>query len=207
MHTPAFVVAVVRAFRWHRRWFAAIFAALAVVAAINAISLHSTGSRQVIAAAKALPGGALLGPSDIRTVWLPSPVIPDQVLLSPSEAVGQELVAPVTAGSPLTRVDLLSSGTTTAAGKVALPVRFADKAASGLLDVGRRVDILGVGPGGQSFATIAQDVRVVAVPRAGTGGLLGADDGELVMIEVDQPQAAAVAAAASAGPLSYALRS
>ena len=200
------ILSLVRAVRWHRRWFAAIFAAIAVVTGANALNAHSSGSTPVVVLTHGLPGGSVLAAADLSVAWLPASVTPEDAFRTTSELVGRELVGAATARTPLTAANLLSRNAAVGAGKVALPVKFGETTDTRLLAVGSHIDILGSGGSSQPFTSIATDVRVVAIPDAAAGGVFSSTAPQLVIVEVDSSQAAAIATAAAAGPLSYALR-
>jgi Flp pilus assembly protein CpaB len=201
-----FFTSLVRAFRWHRRWFAAAFAAIALFAAINVIASRTGGSTPVVVAARSIPGGTTLSAADLSVVWLPAAVAAEGAFDSTDSLIGQEVAAPISKRSPVTTATLLSGGAEVAPGKVALPVRFGDASAAAILQVGCHLDVLGPSAGQGGFSVVAADVRVIAIPNGGQSGSMTGRGGELVLIEVDQSQAAVIAAAASATELSYALR-
>jgi pilus assembly protein CpaB len=200
------ISSLVRAFRWHRRWFAAILAAVAIFAATNVISTRSGGEVAVVVAARTIPGGTTLTPADLTTIWLPASGIAAGAFATNEALLGQEVISEVPQRGQLTAAALLTHGGGVAEGKLALPIRFGDASAASILSVGNRIDVLGAAATGDGFAVIATDVRVAAIPSSGPSGVLATQSGELVMIEVDQTQAAAISAAGAAGALSYALR-
>ncbi|MBA3020225.1 SAF domain-containing protein [Propionicimonas sp.] len=206
MQLSQFFTSLVRAFRWHRRWFAAAFAAIAVFAAINVIASKTGGGTPVVVAARSIPGGTTLSATDLSIVWLPAAVTAEGAFNSIDPLIGQEVTAPISKRSPVTAATLLSGGAEVAPGKVALPIRFGDASATTILKVGCHLDVLGPASGQSGFSVVAADVRVIAIPNSEQSGTIAGRGGELVLIEVDQSQAAAIAAAASATELSYALR-
>lgn len=206
VQTPRVILSVLRAFRWHRRWFAAIFAAIAVAAGANTLTAHSSGSVPVVVLTRSLPGGSVLAGGDLSVAWLPPAAAPEGAFSATSELIGKELLGAATARTPVTGADLLTHNAAVAAGKVALPVKFGETTDTRLLAVGSHIDVLGSAGSGQAFATVAGDIRVVAMPDAAAGGAFTSAAPQLVMVEVDPSQAAAIATAAAAGSLSYALR-
>ena len=197
---------LVRAFRWHRRWFAALFAALAVLAILNTLSTTDSSGVPVVVAARSIPGGKTLAAEDLRTVRLPSAIVPDDAFLDTASLIGGTVRIRIPERSVLTAGTLLESEALVAAGRVALPVRFADATALPLLRVGARIDVLGAAADGSDYGVVAANVRVVAIPSAEPGGVLGGGQGGLVLVEVDTSQAAAIVAAASVSAVSFALR-
>lgn len=196
---------VLRAFRWHRRWFAAVLAAIAVVSGINAFNSRTAGAVPVVTAARTVGGGTTLTAADLTISWLPAATLPEGYLGSTEALIGQQVVTEVPRRAVLTSSALLSRGAGVAPGKLALPIRFGDGVTITLLDVGSRIDVLGPGNSGQGYVVVAAELRVVAVPQRDSSGMLGSQVSELVMVEVEQPQAVAITAAASIGTLSYAL--
>lgn len=206
MHPSRLIDPLVRAFRWHRRAFAAILAAIAVLATLSALSPSSSGTVPVAIATRPLAGGTKLAAADVGVASYPREVVPDGAIADPSALLGRELVAPVSARRPLTSADLLDGGTLVEQGKVAVPVRFSDTDTVAILTVGRRIDILGQRSSQGALTTVTSNVRVVALPGSDGGGLLGRTGGGLVLVEADQTQSAAILAAEAAGTLGYVLR-
>lgn len=197
---------LLRALRWHRRWFAALFAALAVLAALNALPASESSGLDTVVAARDIPGGATLGADDVRTVRLPTAMVAKGAFTDTGPLIGRTVVIPIPERSVLTPDSLLVHDSLVAAGKLALPVRFADATALPLLRVGARIDVLGASVHGTDYGVAARDVRVVAIPAVSDGGVLGSSQGGLVLVEVDNTQAAAITAAAAVSAVSFALR-
>ena len=147
-----------------------------------------------------------MAPEDLRIVRLPSAIVPDDAFTDTATLTGRTVLVRVPERSVLTSGALLESEALVAAGKVALPVRFADATALPLLRVGARIDVLGAAADGSDYGVVAANVRVVAIPAAEEGGALGGGQGGLVLVEVDTTQASAIAAAASVSAVSFALR-
>ena len=195
-----------------RRVLAALCAAVAVLAAVKALSPEATRTVAVWAAAHDLSGGSPLGRLDVRAVALPVGSVPDGALPAAVPVVGRLLAAPVRRGEPLTDVRLLGPSLLRALGEpglVAVPVRVADgSAAAALVHPGDVVDVLAVndpvsGRGSDRPVTVASAARIVAVPARASSS---SDGGGLVVVAVDRSQAAALAAASAGARLSLALR-
>ena len=195
-----------RAFRWHRRAFAALFAAVAVLAALSSLSARQSSGTDVLVAARTIAGGSPVVTADLKLERLPASGVPEGAITDPELVVGRTVVAEVPARRVLTGSDLLSAGGLAGPGLVALPVRFGESATVALLEVGSRIDILGPTAGAEAYGVVAASVRVVAIPKGGETGLLSGAQAELVLVEVTSAQAAAIAASASVSPLSFALR-
>lgn len=206
MHPARLIDSLVRAFRWHRRWFAAILASVAVLATLSVLSPEASGTVPVVVAAHELAGGSNITAADVEVRPYPVDAVPDGAFSDASGLVGGEVVVTVPVRRPLTRTDLLDSGSLVEMGKVAVPVRFGDADTVAILRVGSRIDILGQPGPDAAVTTVASNVRVVAVPGADRGGVLGSSTSGLVLVEADQNQSAAILTATSVGTLGYVLR-
>jgi Flp pilus assembly protein CpaB len=195
-----------RVFRWHRRTFAAIFAALAVLAALNALSASTGDGVAAVVAARTIAAGAAVAESDLAVVRVPAAILPDGAITEVALAVGRTAVVSVPARAVLVPSALLDPDARLPAGQVALPVRFGDAAAVALLRVGGRIDVLGAAESGSGYGVVAADVRVMAVTATADGGLLGGTQAPLVLLTVTSAQAAAITAAASVSTLGFSLR-
>src|SRR3954449_2108885 len=195
-----------------RRLLAALCAAVAVLAAVKAVTPDPPRTVAVWAAARDLSGGSPLGSHDVRAVALPIGSVPSGALRIDAPVAGRLLAAPMRRGEPITDVRLLGPSLLTALpepGLVAVPVRVTDgSAAAALVHPGDIVDVLAVddpvaGQGSARALTVPSAVRVVAVPtRTATSG----DGAGLVVVAVNRAQAAALAEASSGARLSLALR-
>ena len=206
MQPARFLTPLIRAFRWHRRWFAAILAVLAVSAGLNAVSARASGAVAVAVTSRAVPAGTALTADQLTLAWLPADAVPTGALTSSDAAVGAEAVISLPPRTVIIPGLLLGDRPQVTAGKVALPIRFSDASLAGVLRVGSRLDVLGPAPGGNGFTVIAGDVRVIALPTAEATSPLGGGGSPLVVVEVDQSQAVAISAAAAGSGLSFALR-
>lgn len=125
-----------------RRPLAALFAAAAAGLALLALRPGPPPSVRVLAAARDLPAGTTLSPSDLRPVALPPASVPSGALRA--DAVGRVIAGPMRQGEPLTDVRVLGDALLHGygPGKVATPVRIADPDAVRLLHPGDRIDVL-----------------------------------------------------------------
>jgi Flp pilus assembly protein CpaB len=194
-----------RAFRRHRRTFAAALLALAVLAALNAVGSRGSGATAVLVAARTIPAGATISASDLSVVSLPATSIAEGAFTDPGQAVGATTVVAIPARQSLTPSVLLANEGMAGPGHVALPVSFPAAGTVRLLHAGSRIDVLGANAAGQEFGVVAADVRVGAIADAADPGLLGGSGSPLVLLEVTSAQAAAIAAALSVSSLSFAL--
>ncbi len=187
----------------HRRPIAAVCAAVAVAAALQANSTPPPPRTMVLTAARDLPAGSVVGPEDLtRTAYDPSSV-PSGLLSSASVAVGRTTTAPVRAGEAITDARLLAPSLLEGyPGLVAVPVRVGDPGAVRLLRVGDRVDLLAADPQGETSAqVVGRDVPVLAIPRPGEESP-GLTNGALVVVGLSPETARTVAQASVSAFLS-----
>lgn len=147
----------------HHRLLAAIFAGLAVLAALSSLQEKPDGVR-VVVARHDLASGHVIEESDVRVVTLAS--APDHSL-STAKAVGRRVAGPMRTGEPLTDYRVLRADALDGYGKDAVLTSVTVPDASSLtgVRVGDRVDVIAVDPQGESKAeVVARDVEVVTVP-------------------------------------------
>lgn len=192
-----------RALSWHRRKLGVLAAVVAVVATVAAASPPDPPATSVAVATASLPGGHAVTTDDLRMVRMPTRFVPEQAVTDPAALVGRSLVAPVTRGQVLTTVSVVRPRPDGAEdGLVTTPLRLADPDVVGLLAVGDVVDVIAADPRTGSSAVVAEQVRIVAIPRtADGGGPLGAraaagEEGRLVLVAVGPEVATELASAA-----------
>lgn len=182
----------------HRRLLAAALAAVAVALGLIAAHPRPTGVR-VLVAARDLPAGTTLTPSDVAGRVFPARVVPAGAV---RQAAGRTLSAPVRRGEPLTDVRLRRPLDSWPPGTVAVPVRLADAGVAGLLHPGDRVDVLATGtdvPGPARL--VAAEVPVVSVPRPGPD----ATEGAIIVVRAGRGQANVLASAGAGSRLSVSI--
>ncbi len=206
MRPTQFIDALRRAVRWHRRAFAALFVAVAVLAALNSVASSSDPGAEVVVLARTVPGGSRLSAADLTIARLPAAAVPAGAITDAARAIGRTVVAALPARRALAASDLLGEAGLVAAGLVAFPIRFGEGATVALLQVGARIDVLGPSADGTGYGVVAGGVRVVAIPTGAGAGVFGAEQAPLVLVEVSPAQAAAIAAAAAVSAPSFALR-
>ena len=153
---------------------------------------------RVLAAARDLPVGTLIAPSDVTELDLGPEGVDEEFVLADGEATSRSLHGHVVrealdAGTPLTRRSVVGPGQR---GFLAAALEPGTRAVTilvgpatghaGLIDPGDRVDVIlsvalagDAGEWGLFAATIVDDVRVVAIDRRVGGGVeLPAADGE-----------------------------
>ena len=200
----AVLAPVRRALRWHRRLLAAGFAMVAVYCVLTVLTEPEPGVRLLVAA-REVPAGATLSPADLTVLTLPPEAVPDGALTEPDQALGRTVVAQVPPRAVITTSCLTSTGTLVAPGRLALPVTLAAAAPVALLRPGDTIDLLGVGSTGV-VEVLARGVRVVTITVADQAGGLVAGEDPVVLVDLSPAEATLVVAAATAGPLAFALR-
>lgn len=150
-----------------RRLLAALAAATAVAAGLQAATGPPAPKSVIIVAAHDIPGGTVVGASDLAPAEFDPSSVPSGVIATAAEALGRTTATPVRAGEPITDVRLV--GGSMLAGypaAVAAPVRIGDPGAVALLQVGDHVDVLAADPQGASAAVVvAAGAPVIAIPR------------------------------------------
>ncbi|SDS33084.1 SAF domain-containing protein [Microlunatus soli] len=200
---------LIRLISWHRRKLAVLAAMSAAALGITAATPDPPPTTTVTVAAHRLTGGQQLTAGDVTTRDVSSDLLPVDAITRPDSIVGRTLVAPLSEGSVLTSVSVLRTRPESAAGLVITPLRIGDAAVLALLRVGDRVDVVASDPeSGTGARVIAEQVRVVTIPRtSGAGGLGGTDRdaASLLLVEVDRQQATVLADAAARSQISLLL--
>ncbi len=193
-----------------RRPLAALCAAGAVLAALNVLAPGPAATTAVLAAARDLPAGHVLGIDDLHRLDLPPAVVPAGVLRPGASVLGRAVALPVRRGEALTDVRLVGASLLAAVGErglVGAPVRIADAAAVALLSPGDRVDVLGSTDTATQARVVASDVVVVTVPGGGPDDRADPlEGGALVVLATTPATAQALAHAATTARLSVVLR-
>ena len=188
----------------HRRLIAAALAAGAALCLVRVVAPPQPALDPVVVAAHDLPGGAVIGTGDVRTVEMPPDVVPEGAFKATAAAVGASVAAPMRAGEPLTDRRVLGDSLIAGypAGSEAVPVRIEDAEVVALLRPGDRIDLY-ASTGDQGSATrIVTDAIVVMLPEV-------TDDrgsGALIVLAVDELEAIKVASASATGVLTVSLR-
>lgn len=172
---------------------------------------------QVVVATRALPGGAILGPDDVRAIPWPGETLPAGFIPSPDRVVGHGLLAPVEPNEPLLASKLAGEGAggglpiLIPPGMRAVSVRVDDViAVAGFVVPGTRVDILAtIAPVGAQEVTsrvVLQNVQVLAA-----GQSVSTDDGKpqdasVITLLVTPREAEVLTLAAAEGRIQLALR-
>ncbi len=189
-----------------RRTVAAGCAAVAVAAALQANASPPAATTMVLTAARDLPGGIVVGASDLRRTAFTPDSVPTGSVASADAALGRTTTGPMRAGEPITDARLLTASMLEGyPGRVAVPVRIADAGAVRLLRVGDRIDVLTADPQRRSPAAVVQrQVPVLAIPRP-DDGTPGSGTGALVVLGVSDASARSLAQASVSSVLSVVL--
>ena len=182
-----------RTLRWHRRTLAAGAAFLAVLIGLGTLQPPHVPVVPVVAVARDLPGGSVLGSGDLLVLDLPTEVAPVGAAADKSVFVGQTINAPLSARSVLTRASVSGGQALAAPGLVVVSVSLANPVLAAALTPGSRIDLIASG----SVGVVARNARVVALPEASTGGF-AASSQRFLLVEVT-PDAASRIAGANAG--------
>jgi Flp pilus assembly protein CpaB len=159
----------------------------------------------VVVAGADLPAGTLLDEHDLASVRLPPDAVPAGTQPDVDDLVGRVLAGAVRAGEVVTDVRLVGPGVTASLrdGQVAAPVRLADLAVAALVRTGDRVDVLATAPDAERAELVAVAALVLAAPLPATDGTDPAAG--LLLLAVDAPTAARLAAAATTATLTVSL--
>ena len=183
--------------RRFRRPLAATLAFIAVLCALSALRPDPPATVALVAAAADLPAGARLTADDLARISFPSDFAIPGAIAEPSTVIGHVLLTPMRAGEILTETRLWAPDASAESGTRAVPVRLADADVAALLAPGMRIDVVRSDSTGGADV-VAEDVRLIAVPRESSGSLL--------LVATDRPTAIRLAAASTLGGLSAIMR-
>jgi Flp pilus assembly protein CpaB len=189
----------------HRRPLLAFLVAASVVAFAEKVSPSPPPATAVVVAARDLSAGDLIGTGDVEVVQIPDDLVPGGTTERTEDVVGETLAGPMRAGEAVTdrRVVAASLVGGYPAGTVAAPIRVADGDVARLLEVGDRVDVYATDRARDRVARlVVAGADVVALPTASDSPSTGA----LVVLAVNQPEAAALAGWADGTSVSIVLR-
>jgi Flp pilus assembly protein CpaB len=184
-----------------RRSLAAVTAAIAFLAAVQAARPPGDDTVSVTVAAHDLVSGTRLRSGDVEVRQLPVGSAPRGLEADP---VGRTLAAPMRQGEPITDVRLVAPALARGyPGRVAMPVRIADADMVGLLRVGDRVALVAADPRTGTATYAALDVPVLALPAPpDEGGGSSSLSGRLVVVAALPDEVGQIAAAAATDLLS-----
>lgn len=189
----------------HRRLLAATLAALGTWTAVHVAATPPPATITVWTAGTDLPAGHRLDPADLVPHEYAPGTAPDHPV-TPDDARGHVLAAPVRAGEPLTDVRMVDTSLRAAyPGYRLVPLRVSDPDVVDLLEIGDLLDVVASsGFGRDRPVTIASEVPLVAIPTPRPGLSRGELPGRLVLVAVPAPESTRVAADALAGVISVA---
>ncbi len=197
-----------------RRALAGLLAVVALVLALHPPPPAGAASPRpagvpVVAAAADLAPGTVLGHGDLTVLQVPVAAAPAGSFRTVGSVVGRTLAGGVRAREPVTDARVTGAGLTALlpAGLVAAPVRLADLAVAVLVSPGDRVDVLATAPDAPSAELVATRALVLAAPaRAGpSGDRTSAGDAGVLLLAVDPPTAARLAAASTTSTVTVSL--
>lgn len=148
----------------HRRSLAALFAGLAVLAALTALKPPPSGDT-VVVARRDLTSGMTIEAGDLRTVRLSA--TPSHAHTTTADLIGQRVAGPMREGEVLTDYRLLETAMLDGyeKGSVLATVRLAQGDPPAGLRVGGHVDVVGIDPQGEVESTVvARRAEIAALP-------------------------------------------
>jgi Flp pilus assembly protein CpaB len=161
-----------------------------------------------------LAAGTVLAAGDLSVADVPAALVPEGTV-SPGEAAGRVLAAPLRRGEVVTDARLVGRGLLTGqpAGTVALAVRPSDPAVTALVRAGDRVRVL-AGPDpadpqtyadGGAASVLVPSATVLAVPPGSGEGLFVDQGSAVLLLAVQSREALALATSGEGRWLSVAL--
>ncbi|HMR50465.1 MAG TPA: SAF domain-containing protein [Arachnia sp.] len=189
---------------WHRRAIAALCAGLAVYLLAQYLASPTRDGTPVVVLATEVAAGQRLSADDLSVAVLPPDAVPDGAYTATDALVGSALLARLPRGTPL-QASLLSGSRAVAPGRSLVPISVADDRLLAVLRPGDRISLV-VGTG--EFAEpVSDDARVASVPGTEeTASLsIGGGRGGLLLVEVPDADAAAVAMLGQSGQLGLVL--
>lgn len=196
-----------RLVRRYRRVCAAVLAGVAVWAALSVLRPAGPATTAVLVAERALVGGQTVAAGDVTVRQLPLAALPADYLHQPEQALGRPLTVSLPPGAVLMPTSVVTKNALAAPGLAVLPVTLS-ATASGLVEVGDRIDLLGSDSEADT-TLVASAARVVAVltgPQGGSPLTPVQASGPVVLVELRPAALPRVAAAAARGPLGFGLR-
>ena len=198
----------------NRRLAIAFLLCVAAAVAVHQLTPAPADSVTALAAARDLPAGSSLAPSDVAEVQVPPGMIAAGSLEATAEAAGKQLAAPLRKGQLLTDAQLLGPGLLagTPPGSAAVPLRMADPSSIQLVSSGQLVNVVLTSANGYDQQA-ASEVLATAVPvlwTSGQGGKTGewlgtGETDGLIVVAADPGQAARLAGASTQGKLFFVL--
>jgi len=182
---------LVRFLAVHRRLVATLAAMLSVGAVAVIATGHDAVSVSVVTAAHRLEAGQAVTAADLAVVAVPADLVPEGAVTNAAEAVDHLTAATVPRGGIVTTDSFAAGRHATRDGRLVLPVRLTQPELAGLLQPGTEVSLIVADGYGQT--TVIDDVVVVSLPEASSGGLFGGSDATAVLVDVPEQQATLLA--------------
>jgi Flp pilus assembly protein CpaB len=197
-----------RAMSWHRRKLAVVAAIAAILTAVAAAAPAGPPTLRVVRATGQLASGSVVSASDVEVAEVVEAALPRGALSDPAAVIGSRLVGPVAGNQVLTKLDVVDGPEATGAGHVIAPLRLADPDFGALVRPGALIDVIATDPEGGGARVIATAVRVLTVPPPPSEDdrMRSADNGVLVLVDVDPKTATLLAQAAAGSKISIVLR-
>lgn len=188
---------------WHRRWFAALAAAICVFSLAQVIAPPIPAGSEVVVVASAVGAGDVIDAGQVAVRSIPAEYVPATALTDVDQVVGKVAITALSEGAVVSEEYLLA-GSAPPEGMLLVPVRLPDAGLADILTPGQRVTLVSVGGDGTS-SVLARSLRVAAIPAL-SDSLIGATaDGLLVVLEVPLELAPAVSTASLQRSLSLTL--
>lgn len=150
----------------HRRLLAAVLAGLAVLATLTAMR-QAPQTDAILVARHDLPSGHVVTADDVRTASV-APASAPAHTLERDEVIGRRVAGPMRMGEAMTDFRVVGPGALAGYGHGAVFATIrVDPTDVRAIEVGSRVDVVAVDPGGEKPAeVVARDVEVATVPTA-----------------------------------------
>jgi pilus assembly protein CpaB len=197
-----------RAMSWHRRKLAVVAAIAAILTAVAAAAPTGPPTLRVVRATGQLASGSVVSASDVEVDEVVEAALPRGALSDPAAIIGSRLVGPVADNQVLTGLDVVTGPAAAGAGHVVAPLRLADPDLGELVRPGALIDVIAADPEGGTARVIATAVRVLTVPPPPREDdrTRSAENGVLVLVDVDAKTATLLAEAAASSRISIVLR-
>lgn len=185
---------------WHRRAIAALCTGLAVYLVAHQLLVPPERGTPVVVLAKDAPSGHRLTAEDLSLERLPQGALSDGAATEVAEVVGETVALPLPRGT-VVQPALLASTRTVAPGRSLVPIVVSDER---LLTVLRPGDLVSLVVGtGDVVQPASSDARIFSLPSEDEGSTMsvGSSRGALVVVDVPDADAAAVAMLGQSGQL------
>ena len=145
----------------------------------------------VVVAGRDIDAGTVLAAGDVDVRRFPVSVVPSEALDRAEAVVGRTVTAALSAGTPLTTRSLSRAESLAGAGERLVPFRLSDAALLSLVSVGDLVTVVATKGDGTSV-TVAERVRVAALPQPTSGGGVFSSGTQGAVVVVSCPPTTAV---------------